>query len=57
MTQGGPYRLWDRVEASVRAWREAGAPSQDRFTIGITEKRQVVACPDHPGLVWEPPGS
>lgn len=55
VTQGGPYRLWDRVEASVRAWRDAGSPGQDRFTITVTGERQVVSCPGHPALVWELP--
>ena len=55
VTQGGPRRLWDRVEASVRAWRDAGAPGQERFVLTIADGRQVVSCPGHPALAWNLP--
>jgi methyltransferase of ATP-grasp peptide maturase system len=46
--QGGPRRLWDRLEALYREWSARGCPARDQ--IGLT----VTADGDH--RIWTAPG-
>ncbi|MEZ0095339.1 ATP-grasp peptide maturase system methyltransferase [Streptacidiphilus sp. EB129] len=43
--QGGPGRLWDRVENRVAHWQAAGAPDLARFEISLTDGVQTVSWP------------
>lgn len=52
--QGGPCRLWDRVEAALTAWHDAGRPPQQAFRLGITCGEQRVFLPGT-GLSWPLP--
>jgi len=40
VTQGGPRRLWDRLEAAHRQWRQLGEPDRDRFGLTVTPEYQ-----------------
>ncbi|MFC6886537.1 MULTISPECIES: ATP-grasp peptide maturase system methyltransferase [Actinomadura] len=40
--QSGPVRLWDKLEAAVVRWREAGSPPQERFRIRTDGHAQTV---------------
>jgi methyltransferase of ATP-grasp peptide maturase system len=40
--QGGPERLWDRVEDALAKWRASGEPNLDTFRITVTPDRQLV---------------
>ncbi|QDY77492.1 ATP-grasp peptide maturase system methyltransferase [Streptomyces qinzhouensis] len=40
--QGGPARLWDRIEASINVWSRAGSPPQTAFTLTVTPAGQFV---------------
>ncbi|WP_311765273.1 ATP-grasp peptide maturase system methyltransferase [Streptomyces zingiberis] len=44
--QGGPGRIWDRVEAHVSRWRSCGAPSLDRFRIAVGPGGTSVSWPE-----------
>ncbi|MFC8586545.1 ATP-grasp peptide maturase system methyltransferase [Streptomyces sp. NPDC057217] len=43
--QGGPGRLWDRIEDHVTFWRRDGAPALDRFRITVTPDAQSITWP------------
>jgi methyltransferase of ATP-grasp peptide maturase system len=45
--QGGPRRLWDRVQEAIAFWQQAGRPHYDRFGITVTPTEQYVWY-DHP---------
>jgi methyltransferase of ATP-grasp peptide maturase system len=45
--QGGPRRLWDRVQEAITFWQQAGRPNYDRFGITVTPTEQYVWY-DHP---------
>lgn len=47
VTQEGPSRLWDRVEAAHEFWLKAARPNYDRFGITATATEQHVWY-DHP---------
>ncbi|MEV6984184.1 ATP-grasp peptide maturase system methyltransferase [Sphaerisporangium sp. NPDC051017] len=53
--QGGPLRLWDRIEAALTAWHDAGKPSQQAFRLRIKGDEQSVFLPGTPGLRWTLP--
>ncbi|MDX3585096.1 ATP-grasp peptide maturase system methyltransferase [Streptomyces europaeiscabiei] len=53
--QGGPERLWDAVEESVGAWRDAGVPPQTGFGMTVTTNRQRVWLGSPEGRGWELP--
>ncbi|QXE35021.1 ATP-grasp peptide maturase system methyltransferase [Streptomyces sp. GMY02] len=40
--QGGPDRLWDRIEEHLTRWREDGAPGLDRFLITARPGGQTI---------------
>ncbi|MFD3664477.1 ATP-grasp peptide maturase system methyltransferase [Streptomyces sp. NPDC058659] len=44
--QGGPDRLWDRIEDHVARWRRAGSPDLDRFRITVTPDAQTITWPN-----------
>jgi len=54
--EGGPSTLWRTVEETVEAWRQAGEPGQQAFTLSITPDVQTVQL-DHGGhhLTWTLP--
>ncbi|GGL43429.1 ATP-grasp peptide maturase system methyltransferase [Planomonospora parontospora] len=54
--QSGPIRIWDRIEAALGAWHEAGAPEQQAFRLRVSGGEQVVFLPDAPALCWRLPG-
>ncbi|OLM16332.1 MULTISPECIES: methyltransferase domain-containing protein [unclassified Pseudonocardia] len=35
VTQGGPRRPWDRIEAVARIWRQLGTPGTERFGVTV----------------------
>ncbi|AJF66575.1 hypothetical protein [Streptomyces vietnamensis] len=44
--QGGPDRLWDRVEEHVARWRRDGSPDLGRFRITVTPETQTITWPN-----------
>ncbi|WP_024759934.1 ATP-grasp peptide maturase system methyltransferase [Streptomyces exfoliatus] len=44
--QGGPDRLWDRVEDHVTRWQRAGSPDLERFRITVTPEAQTITWPN-----------
>jgi methyltransferase of ATP-grasp peptide maturase system len=56
VSQGGPQRLWDEVEATVETWHAAGRPHQSGFglTVSLTGQRIWLGEPDGPS--WALPG-
>ncbi|MEZ0069465.1 protein-L-isoaspartate(D-aspartate) O-methyltransferase [Streptacidiphilus sp. MAP12-20] len=59
LSQGGPQRLWDQLEAAREAWRAEGAPRPDSFQVNVDRKLQRVHTPDDrlsyelPEFVWQ----
>ncbi|WP_328838588.1 hypothetical protein [Streptomyces europaeiscabiei] len=53
--QGGPARLWDAVEESVGAWRDAGVLPQTGFGMTVTTNRQRVWLGSPEGRGWDLP--
>lgn len=47
VTQYGPRRLWDELEAAYDWWVDAGRPSSDRFGLTVTRQGQSFWL-DHP---------
>ncbi|MGH3328802.1 MAG: hypothetical protein ACRDPT_13590 [Streptomycetales bacterium] len=51
--QGGPERLWDRVERAVSAWRGCGAPDVQAFRVSVTPTEQLIGLDTAVGpLTW-----
>ncbi|MGV9311781.1 ATP-grasp peptide maturase system methyltransferase [Streptomyces sp. NPDC003691] len=50
--QGGPTRLWDRIEAAISTWSRAGSPPQTAFTLTITPTGQRVQLETPDGRRW-----
>lgn len=44
--QGGPDRMWDRIEDHVAHWQRNGSPDLDRFRITVTPDAQAVTWPN-----------
>lgn len=40
VAQGGPRRIWDRVEHIAALWSQLGRPSADRFGLTVTKDQQ-----------------
>ncbi|MER7537176.1 ATP-grasp peptide maturase system methyltransferase [Streptomyces sp. NPDC097704] len=40
--QGGPDRVWDRIEEHVTRWRRDGSPGLDHFRITVTPEAQTI---------------
>jgi methyltransferase of ATP-grasp peptide maturase system len=55
VVQRGPVRLWDRVEAAVQRWQEAGAPHQEGFGLTVSPPRQRVWIGAEDGPGWDLP--
>jgi methyltransferase of ATP-grasp peptide maturase system len=49
--QGGPQKLWDKVEAGIAAWTSAGKPTLDTFHISVTPADQRIRL-DNNGFAW-----
>ncbi|MFJ7266348.1 ATP-grasp peptide maturase system methyltransferase [Streptomyces sp. NPDC099050] len=43
--QDGPACLWDDIEDHVTRWRDAGAPTLDKFEITVTPHGQTITWP------------
>ncbi|MFI8370949.1 ATP-grasp peptide maturase system methyltransferase [Streptomyces sp. NPDC085466] len=48
--EGGPVRLWERVEAVLSAHDEAGRPGPETFTLHVYDGGQHLRHPQMPGL-------
>ncbi|MEU7729641.1 ATP-grasp peptide maturase system methyltransferase [Streptomyces sp. NPDC040724] len=48
--EGGPVRLWERVEAVLSAYDEAGRPGPETFTLHVYDGGQHLRHPQMPGL-------
>ncbi|MGH3833732.1 MAG: protein-L-isoaspartate O-methyltransferase family protein [Pseudonocardiaceae bacterium] len=42
LTQFGPRRLWDEIEALHQRWRALSAPPRERFGLTVTPQRHVI---------------
>ncbi|MPZ66110.1 MAG: methyltransferase domain-containing protein [Pseudonocardiaceae bacterium] len=42
LTQSGPRRLWDDIEAIHQTWRCLGAPPRERFGLTVTPQHQTI---------------
>lgn len=42
VSQSGPRRLWDTIEAAHRFWVDAGRPTPERFGCTVTPEEQYV---------------
>lgn len=40
--QGGPSRLWDRIETAHRQWRQLGQPTRERFGLSVQDGRETI---------------
>ncbi|MFJ8668573.1 ATP-grasp peptide maturase system methyltransferase [Streptomyces sp. NPDC093600] len=40
--QGGPDRVWDRIEEHMAHWQRDGSPDLDRFLITVTPDQQTI---------------
>ncbi|MFF5983596.1 ATP-grasp peptide maturase system methyltransferase [Streptomyces olindensis] len=48
--EGGPVRLWHRVENVLDAFDSAGRPGPEAFTLHVHDGRQLLRHPNFPGL-------
>ncbi|BBB00069.1 putative O-methyltransferase [Actinacidiphila reveromycinica] len=48
--EGGPVRLWERIEQVLSAYDEAGRPGPETFTLHAYDGRQHLRHPQMPGL-------
>lgn len=48
MTQHGPRRLWDEVEALHQRWTQLGSPTRDRLGLTVTTTGQHHYWLDNP---------
>ncbi|MFE7275599.1 ATP-grasp peptide maturase system methyltransferase [Streptomyces sp. NPDC057623] len=51
--QGGPVALWDAVEETLTAWRDAGSPDIASVRLHITEQAHTYWIGDRQSLRWE----
>lgn len=53
VAQGGPRRIWDRIEPAATLWRRLGQPCADRFGLTVTagHQRLWLDTPESHGLV------
>lgn len=42
LTQSGPRRIWDDIEAIHQTWKSLGAPPRERFGLTVTPQRQTI---------------
>jgi methyltransferase of ATP-grasp peptide maturase system len=43
--QLGPLAIWDAIEDAINTWRDAGAPTLDKFELTITNAQQTIRSP------------
>lgn len=55
VSQGGPKRLWDDVEATVETWHAAGHPHQSGFGLTVTPEDQRIWLGEPDGTSWTLP--
>lgn len=48
--EGGPVRLWERIERALSAYDEAGQPGPETFTLHVYDGGQHLQHPQMPGL-------
>ncbi|MCD0453710.1 ATP-grasp peptide maturase system methyltransferase [Actinocorallia sp. API 0066] len=48
--EGGPVRLWSRIERALGAWDDAGRPGPERFRMRVTPAQQTIGLPGVPEL-------
>lgn len=48
--EGGPVRLWERIETVLSAYDEAGQPGLETFTLHVYDGGQHLRHPQMPGL-------
>jgi methyltransferase of ATP-grasp peptide maturase system len=48
--EGGPMRLWERIERVLSAYDEAGRPGPETFTLHVYDGEQHLRHPQMPGL-------
>ncbi|GAU68834.1 O-methyltransferase [Streptomyces sp. NBRC 110611] len=53
--EGGPVRLWERVECVLDAYDAAGRPEPGTFTLHVDDSGQYLRHPRMPGLVLPRP--
>lgn len=51
--QGGPVALWDVIERSLTAWRDAGSPGISAVRLRVTDRSHTYWIEDGPSLRWE----
>ncbi|MFD7058378.1 ATP-grasp peptide maturase system methyltransferase [Streptomyces sp. NPDC059906] len=51
--QGGPISLWDDIEQTLVAWREAGSPDISAVRLRITEQSHTYWIGGRPALRWQ----
>ncbi|MFB6815339.1 ATP-grasp peptide maturase system methyltransferase [Streptomyces sp. NPDC056347] len=51
--QGGPVALWDGIERSLVAWRDAGAPGIETVRLRVTGGSHLYEIGRNPSLRWE----
>ncbi|MFE7463610.1 ATP-grasp peptide maturase system methyltransferase [Streptomyces sp. NPDC057499] len=51
--QGGPVALWDDIERSLVAWRDAGAPGIETVRLRVTGGSHLYEIGRSPSLRWE----
>lgn len=48
--EGGPVRLWERVEGVLDAFDSAGRPGPETFVLRVSNDRQLLQHPNMPDL-------
>ncbi|MEV0278285.1 hypothetical protein AB0I22_18140 [Streptomyces sp. NPDC050610] len=51
--QGGPVDLWDDVERTLTAWRDAGSPGISALRLRVTARSHIYWLDGSPALRWE----
>ncbi|GAA3968119.1 ATP-grasp peptide maturase system methyltransferase [Streptomyces marokkonensis] len=51
--QGGPVALWDDIERTLVAWRDAGSPDISAVRLHITDRSHTYWIGDNPVLHWQ----
>ncbi|WP_311736904.1 MULTISPECIES: hypothetical protein [Streptomyces] len=48
--EGGPVRLWERIESVLTAYDVAGQPGPETFTLHVHDAGQHLSHPQMPGM-------
>ncbi|MFE5603953.1 methyltransferase, partial [Streptomyces coelicoflavus] len=51
--QGGPVPLWDGIEQTLAAWRDAGSPDISAVRLHITDRSHTYWIGEKPALRWQ----